>query len=221
MNIIILADGEYPTAKYPLELIKNADIIICCDASVEKLKGRVPNYIVGDMDSLNQEYYKKYNSIIHKSSCQETNDLTKAFSFALGLVPDKDKCKIHILGSTGKREDHSLGNISLLAEYANSIGEEILPFNNKMEANVEVDMVTDFGVFTPYLDTFTKECSIGQQISIFSFDNSLKLCSKGLKYSTDDVVFDYWWKATLNEAVENKYTLTFNHTSCILVFECY
>ena len=86
LEIAILADGNYPTAEYPLGLLLNADIVVCCDASVLKLKGRTPHYIVGDMDSLPQEYKETYKDIIHQSSCQDTNDQTKAFSFALILL---------------------------------------------------------------------------------------------------------------------------------------
>ena len=58
MNIVVLADGNYPAASYPLQLLQTADIVICCDASVLKLKGRRPDYIVGDMDTLDDIKHK-------------------------------------------------------------------------------------------------------------------------------------------------------------------
>ena len=70
LNIAILADGNYPASGYPLELLHTADIIICCDASVLKLEGIAPDYIVGDMDTLPAEYKEKYRDIIVESSCQ-------------------------------------------------------------------------------------------------------------------------------------------------------
>ena len=128
LSIVILADGNYPTATYPLQLLKEADYVVCCDASVLKLQGISPSYIVGDMDTLSAGNAEKYKDIIHKSSCQETNDQTKAFSFALGLVPEGCCADIHILGTTGGREDHTLGNISLLMEYTKNTGRKIAPF---------------------------------------------------------------------------------------------
>lgn len=218
-KIAILADGNYPTAKYPLQLLAQADIVICCDASVTKLKGREPDYIVGDMDTLDAALMKKYASIIHKSECQETNDLTKAFSFALSLVPQNCKGEIFILGATGCREDHSLGNISLLAEYSKNTGKAIAPFNNKMEENIKAIIVTDYGFFTPYNNSLELKVAIGTQISIFAFDNSLQIKSKGLLYPTDNVVFDMWWKATLNQTTQESFSLTFNHPSTILIYQ--
>ena len=210
LSIVILADGNYPTASYPLQLLKEADYVVCCDASVLKLQGISPSYIVGDMDTLSAGNAEKYKDIIHKSSCQETNDQTKAFSFALGLVPEGCSADIHILGTTGGREDHTLGNISLLAEYTREL--EYLPFEPAIE------IVTDYGVFNSYSDSCTVESAPGEQVSIFAFDPTLKIKSAGLKYPTDSVTFDLWWKATLNESLSNKFSLELSHPSRILIF---
>lgn len=218
LNITILADGNYPVSEYPLELLHNADIIICCDASVLKLDGAAPDYIVGDMDTLPAEYKEKYRDIIVESSCQETNDQTKAFSFALGLVPEGNCADIHILGATGGREDHTLGNISLLMEYTKNRGNRIAPFNNMMHEGIFVDIVTDSGTFTPHFSSFTAESFPGQQVSIISFDNTVRIKSKGLLYPTDNATFDFWWSGTLNEAAGNEFSLEFSHNAPVLLF---
>lgn len=221
LSIVILADGNYPTAPYPLQLLENADYVVCCDASVLKLQGIAPSYIVGDMDTLSSEYAWKYKDIIHKSSCQETNDQTKAFSFALGLVPEGSCADIHILGTTGGREDHTLGNISLLMEYTKNTGKEIAPFNNLMHGGISVDIVTDHGVFTPHYNSFTRSCRPGQQISIISFDNTLRIKSDGLRYPTDNATFEFWWSGTLNESTGENFSLEFSHSAPVLLFMLY
>ena len=221
LSIVILADGNYPTAKYPLSLLRDADYIICCDASVLKLKDIAPNYIVGDMDTLPAEYKAQYRDIIVQSSCQETNDQTKAFSFALGLVPQGSVADIHILGNTGGREDHTLGNISLLMEYTSRMGKAVEPFGNMMHSGINVDIVTDYGVFTPHYNSFEKESRKGQQISIISFDNTLRIKSKGLVYPTDNATFQFWWSGTLNEAASDKFSLEFSHPAPVLLFSLY
>lgn len=202
-RIVILANGDFPSSTTTLDILHNAEIIICCDGAAERLSkyGMEPNFIVGDMDSLSEKYQKKYKSLLYCSTDQETNDLTKAFNLVRTLSP----CEIHILGATGKREDHTLSNASLLLDYAKQL---ICP----------IDIVTDYGRFSAIYDTSTFDVAIGTQISIFSFDPTIKIKSAGLKYPTDNVIFDSLWKASLNEASESTITLTLSHPCGILLF---
>ena len=210
-NIVILGDGDYPAAPYPLSLLETADTVICCDGSVVKLlsHGKRPDYIVGDMDTLEARYQREFSDIIRRDADQEHNDQTKSFHFALTLKPER----ISILGATGGREDHTLGNISLLIDYARN------EYCRKHPCTVEI--VTDHGVFTPYFDSVTLSGKNGEQVSIFAFDPSLNIKSTGLKYPTDRVVFDLWWKATLNEVTGDSFRLEFNHPSAVLLFRNY
>ena len=48
-------------------------------------------------------------------------------------------------------------------------------------------------------------------------DSTLRIHSEGLVWPLDDVVFDNWWKATLNRAGEDRVKLVFNHRSIALV----
>ena len=202
-RIVILANGDFPSSTVTLDLLHDADVIICCDGAAERLSkyGMEPNFVVGDMDSLAEKYKKKYQSLLYSSADQETNDLTKAFILARTLSPGE----IHILGATGKREDHTLGNVSLLLDYAKSI-------------NCPIDIVTDYGRFMAIYDTATLDVPLGIQISIFAFDATLKIKSAGLKYPTDNVIFDSLWKASLNEACETSVTLTLSHRCGVLLF---
>ncbi len=221
MDIVILADGNYPTAEYPLQLLHSADILICCDASVLKLQAALPDYIVGDMDTLPAAEKARFKEIIIESSCQETNDQTKAFSFALGLVPEGGTANIHILGATGGREDHTLGNLSLMMEYTKNAGKPIAPFNNVMHEGITVEIATDYGIFTPHYNSFTAESYPGQQVSIISFDNTLRIKSSGLAYPTDNAVFEFWWRGTLNEALGENFRLEFSHNAPVMLFRQY
>lgn len=202
-NIVILAAGDFPRAKAPLAALRGADLRICCDSAAESLVafGLEPDRIVGDLDSLSPAFQERYADRTVHIAEQDDNDLTKAFHLALTLSPSR----ITIVGATGRREDHTLGNVSLLLDYAR-------------EAPCPVEMLTDFGRFTAIFDTATLPSQPGQQVSIFAFDNSLKIKSAGLKYPTDQVRFDTLWKATLNEALSEAFTLTLSHPSGVLLF---
>ena len=78
-------------------------------------------------------------------------------------------------------------------------------------------MVSDTGTAFAVNDTFEMDCGLGRQVSIFSPDNSLTIKSTGLEYPTDDVVFDNWWKATLNKASQDTVRLEFSHRSMALI----
>lgn len=202
-NVVILAAGDFPQSEAPLTALREADLRICCDSAAEALVayGQEPDRIVGDLDSLSRAFRERFADRITHISEQDDNDLTKAFHLALTLSPSR----ITILGATGKREDHTLGNISLLLDYAR-------------EASCPVTILTDYGRFETIFDTATLPSVPGQQISIFAFDNTLTIKSAGLKYPTDQVCFDTLWKATLNEALSSSFTLTLSHACGVLLF---
>lgn len=207
-TIVILAAGDFPRSEKVLRLLDEADLIACCDSAALKLldAGREPGLIVGDMDSLPQELRERFADRIRIRSGQDDNDLTKTFHEVLPLNPSV----IHILGATGRREDHTLGNISLLAEYVREIEAAFLA--------CEIDMVSDLGVFRAATCSRTFQCIPGQEISIFAFDNSLRMTAEGLRYPLDAVIFDSLWKATLNVATGDSFALHLNHSAPYLVY---
>ncbi|MFA5849309.1 MAG: thiamine diphosphokinase [Bacteroidales bacterium] len=200
-NVVILADGEFPEHPLVLEILEKSKTIVCCDGAAENLItfGIVPSAIVGDMDSLDKGMQLKYKALIHKDTDQETNDLTKAFRYTLSLNPEK----IIILGATGEREDHTLGNISLLADYVGM-------------SDAEVEMYTNFGKFMAINKKTTLFLPVGSRLSVFAIDTNIRIISKGLTYPLDNVVFDSWWKGTLNETSEEYVTLDFESGRVIL-----
>ena len=215
-KIVIICDGSFPRTEYPRYLIRTADFIICCDGALKKFirnskaifgTERLPDRVIGDMDSLPESLRKKYSDIIVKIDEQEHNDQTKAFRWAMENLEGMES--ITILGATGQREDHTIGNISLLMEYARMYDLE--------GAGIQVQMITDHATVVAVTDTVEMDCGEGRQISIFSPDNTLKIKSEGLRWKTDDVVFDNWWKATLNRAVQDNIRLEFSHRSIALI----
>ncbi len=213
-NVVIICDGKFPKTEYPRYLIRCADFIICCDGALKKFiraskaifgEERLPDLVIGDMDTLPASLQKKYADIIVKEDEQEHNDQTKAIRWAINNIKDIDS--IHILGATGGRADHTIGNVSLLMEYTRM-------FNL---GDIALEMVSDEGTFFPINDTVEFECGIGRGVSIFTPDSSLRIKSTGLEYPTDDVVFDNWWKATLNKASQDTVKLELSRKSIALI----
>ena len=189
IEVVILAEGDYPTHKLPLSILTQCDKVICCDGAANTYinMGKMPMATIGDGDSINQELKSKLNFIFVPD--QETNDLTKAINYA----KDLGYKNIAILGATGKRECHTIGNISLLMEY------------KRMGLNVI--MFTDYCSIFPCKDYICIDSKAGQQISIINF-GATNLTSEGLKYPIYD--FTALWQGTLNECTSEKCSISAN-----------
>jgi thiamine pyrophosphokinase len=190
MKTVILANGQYPSHTVPVRYLEEADLIVCCDGAAEKLvsHGMEPGIITGDLDSVSPGLKRKYKSILVHDDDQETNDLTKAVRWC---VSHRIK-EVVILGATGLREDHTLGNISLLADY---------------NRDLKAIMLTDTGSFRAFDHTVTIDSFPGQQVSLFSLDPGLAVTSTGLRYPLQNIKLTSWWRGTLNEAISDKFTL--------------
>lgn len=215
-SAVIICNGQFPKKEYPRYLIRTADYIVCCDGAASQFLRnsesifshmRMPDIVIGDMDSIPHTLRTRLKDIFVHETEQENNDQTKAFRYILEHFPDVSD--ITIVGASGKREDHTIGNMSLLMEYARSYGLE--------EKGISVIMVSDYSTAFAITDTFEFQCGQGRRISIFTPDNSLRIKSEGLVYPTDNVVFDNWWKATLNTAAEDTVKLTLSHKSIALI----
>ena len=211
-----MGNGQFPKKEYPLYLLESADYVICCDGAIDTylrhFRGRNlrrPDVVVGDMDSLSKNTAERFRGIAVKIDEQETNDQSKAFHYILEHFPDVDT--VHILGATGKREDHTIGNLSLLMEYAREMRRQ------DCGRTVFVDIVSDWSTAFAITDTCTLDVGEGRSVSIICPDNSLNIKSEGLVWPTDNVVFDNLWQATLNRASADRISLTFSHPSIALI----
>ena len=128
-----------------------------------------------------------FRSRLIQISEQDDNDLTKATRYCMS---QGWHC-IAYLGATGMREDHTLGNISLLMRYFR-------------ELQVDGIMFTDYGFFTPAYGDQTFSSQQGQQVSIFNF-GSTRLASSNLKWPCSP--FNQWWQGTLNEALSDSFSI--------------
>jgi len=202
---IILADGLFPASERTRKFLEEAESIVCCDGATQKLLdfGLEPDYIVGDLDGLASQHKQQFASKIVHNSNQETNDLTKAVEFCIS----KNWKQIAILGATGLREDHTIANISLLCDYKKNLE--------------DVVMISDFGIFTPILETTTFKSFSGQQVSIFSLVPETKLSFKGLQYPVTKQSFSSWWQGTLNAALGDSFEIVLHGKGAVIVYTTY
>lgn len=204
MLTVIVANGRFPGHEIPLNFLRKAETIVCCDgaaANLEKI-GLSPNAIVGDLDSISPELKQKYSDRLFHFPDQYSNDLTKAVNWCKA----KGLNGIVIIGATGMREDHTLGNIGLLVSYA--------------EMELDIQMVTDYGIFTPVLKPTRFESFEGQAVSIFSPRNETRVTSQNLEYPLNNLQIPYLWMGTLNRSLDSWFSLDF-HPGPLVVFRAF
>jgi len=199
---VILANGTFPESERTLAALEHAERIVACDGAAIPLMacGIMPDAVIGDLDSISADLRKRLaDRIVHVSE-QDTNDLSKAFRFCIS----NGWKNIVILGATGKREDHALGNISLLADFT--------------EQAPDTSILTDEGEFIAIHGTTSIKCKPGQQVSIFALDADTHIYSTNLKYPLNGLAPTRWWQATLNETLDDEFTLEFPASHAVLVF---
>ncbi len=191
-NPVILADGIFPTHPAPLAILRAAAPLVCCDGAADALAaaGLTPDVVIGDLDSISPAQRERFRAVLIEDRDQETNDLTKAMNWCRQRgIP-----AVTIIGATGKREDHTLANIALLARY---------------NLDIRAGMVTDHGTFSVMRTSCEFATVPGQQISIFSLTPETAITSTGLKYPLTGMKLAELWQGSLNEATGNTVTLTF------------
>jgi thiamine pyrophosphokinase len=200
-DAVILGDGDYPTHEIPLSVLNKAGFLCCCDGAGmhQMTMNRKPDAIVGDGDSLTTEFREAHRDIVHIIEEQEDNDQTKATRYCI----KKGIKRIAYVGTTGKREDHTLGNISLMVRYMNDF-------------DLDVVLLTDYGYFVPAKGRCRFSTFARQQISIFNF-TCRNLTGKGLLWPAR--AYDSWWQGTLNEAAGDSIEL--DGDGSYLVFRTY
>lgn len=210
MKTVILADGEFPTRPDLLALLGEADCVVCCDhgykkwlrfAAAHPTKAREV-HAVGDFDTL-QSRPSDGSVTFHHIAEQEDNDLTKSVHFCF----ERGWTDIAILAATGLREDHTLGNISLLAEYLRES-----PLSR-------IEMLSDFGRLRALEGKHAIESFPGQQVSLFSMVPEKRLSVQGLQYPIEGRALSNWWQGTLNNALANSFTIEIEPGGIVIVFQ--
>lgn len=183
---VILASGDFPRrGGEAYGILMSAKRVICCDSAGDAYRretGREPYAVIGDCDSVKGDF-----ETLIRVDDQDTNDLAKAVEFcrAEGWTSPV------ILGATGKRDDHTVGNIFRALEYG-------------------LDVVTDFGRFTALDGSGEYAPGKGASVSVFATERDTAMTSEGLCWPLDGVVFANLYCATLNRASADVVKLTTN-----------
>lgn len=136
MSTLIVTGGNVNTEFLKKILEENKfETIIAADKGLEALKkiNVMPNYIIGDFDSVNKTTLNQYeNKNIEITYLKPEKDFTDTH-MAIKLAIEKRAKHITIIGATGTRMDHTLANIHALNEaLQNNVPTEIINEHNRI-----------------------------------------------------------------------------------------
>lgn len=186
---VILAHGDFPKKDgLAGRLLAAADRVVACDGAAcayRRRFGRWPDLVIGDLDSFKPPRSAAGTVNLIRVDEQETNDLAKAIRYCTA----NGWRDLTIVGATGRREDHTLGNVF-----------------RALAAGVPV--VTDRGAFHPVDGRASFRCRKGAGVSVFAPDPRTRMTSTGLVWPLAGVRFANLYCATLNRAKGTRLTVT-------------
>ncbi len=196
MNHFFIIAGGGIDDKFALDCIKRASgvKVIAADAGMEFLyRNRiVPDVIVGDFDSVGSEAFSWFDNQEgvdwrRLNPKKDDTDTEAAVRAAIELGAER----ITILGGTGSRLDHVLGNIELLGiGLKQGVPMELVDANNRIR-------MTDKSL------TIRREEQFGHYVSLIPYTAQVEhVTLRGMKYP----LFDYCLKGFCTIGISNEIT---------------
>lgn len=166
MKALIIANGHPPGRALARRSAAGADLVICADGGANHALrlGIRPDAIVGDLDSMTRATARKFRGVpTIRIREQESTDLEKAVRYAL-----RRGCReIDVLGATGRRIDHTAGNLGCFARFS---GRCVLAF-------IDAD-----GTLTAVRRRATLKTRRGEEISLIPVGRCSGVTTKNLLY---------------------------------------
>lgn len=172
---VIVAGGKKEPDILKSQIVeRNSMLLIAADSGMEVFYqlGIAPDVIVGDFDSVRPDvvdYFRKNPQIIFKelNPIKDDTDTESAIRLAISM----GAAEIVLLGATGSRLDHVLGNIELLA-----IGLKAGVPITMLDANNRICMIEK--------DTrLSKKEQYGSYVSFIPYEkNGVEITLRGFKY---------------------------------------
>lgn len=203
---VVLANGDIP-AKSQINYLRKIgySFLICADGGANSARklNIVPNVIIGDLDSINEENKKFFadQCKILKIKRQNDTDVEKSLKY---LIRNNYEDVI-LLGATGDRLDHSICNLGIVLKFFSQI---------------KVSIIHSKSLLRPYKGEIKLKTVKGETISIYAFDRKTKISSKGLKYPLKNAVLPFGEKeSTSNVAVGEEISLSIKGGIAFIVRE--
>ncbi len=192
----------------------SCELTIAVDAGMKFFyeQNIIPDYIVGDFDSVEPEILQSFQNIGGEKKpvilqFQPEKDETDT-ELAIRTAIKQGSKTIHLLGATGSRMDHVMGNFHLLgAAMKQGVDCQIVDWHNRIRMICQ-DMV------------IKKENQYGKYVSLFPFTPQVKgLTLRGFKYPLNNYTLEcYHSLGVSNEIIGTQAEISFQE-GILLVIE--
>lgn len=172
---VIVANGALRWSPEIERLCADAALLIAADGGAEHLArvDKRPDYLIGDLDSVTDATRRWIGEerVIMRPD-QDQTDLEKALAFVL----QRQKAgAVVVLGALGRRIDHLIGNIGLLARLR--LGRRLVYRDPRVEA-----FATEVPVELP--------AEIGETWSFVTFDPAVRVTLRGVQWPVTSRALD-------------------------------
>lgn len=192
---IIIANGKSPLKKTVSYFYKQGfSTIICADGGANSAKklNIIPDYIIGDFDSITEETRKYFSgkSKYIQYNRQNDTDVEKCLKYAV----KNNFEEVVLLGVTGDRLDHTICNLGIVIKFFYKI---------------KIYLAAESSFLTASKETIKFDSLKGETISIYAFDKNTTITSYGLKYKLNKAKLPFGVReSTSNVSTSNKVMLT-------------
>lgn len=115
-HALLICNGDPPSRALVRRLARSCDLVVCADggANTARRYGIRPDLVIGDLDSITGATRRAFSTVplIHLSR-QDNTDLEKS----LDWLTSQKTSRVTIVGATGGRLDFTIGNLSVLTNY--------------------------------------------------------------------------------------------------------
>lgn len=202
MRVLIIANGEMPSAELARSLASEAELVVAADGGADRALaiGISPDLVVGDLDSLSAAAREHLgHGRLVETPDPERTDLEKAVEHALTLGARE----ITVIAAGGGRLDHALANLSVLVRFR---GRAALTISDDrfdvrcVEGRATVDRAP------------------GTVVSLVALGPCLGVTTSGLRWELDGEALEFSARGIHNEVVSRPATVSLT-SGDLLLFE--
>ncbi|WP_129596334.1 thiamine diphosphokinase [Anaerophilus nitritogenes] len=208
MRCVIVSNGDILHYESMKEKIKDYDFLICADGGAKHLfrMNRIPHFIVGDLDSIDEEvkkYFQEKKVIFYKFPKEKDyTDTELAVEYAL----EKGATEILFLGVMGSRMDHTLANITLLVDL--------------LKKGIKAKIINEQNAIIATNEDIEIEGELGEYLSIIPLSEKVEgITLKGLKYPLSNATIHIGSSVGISNEFEEKKALIEIKKGIILIIK--